>query len=137
MFVVHNDGSISNSVFFFQDNQALLLFETHEFWVVSFPEKFFEIDCTLATFLDQAPNVTRKSLNIDGLEIDTIFHAECYHPDSEQSNTDLLLAFLKAKGVIYLVQTCLPDGNKIVKHKVPPAVALNGKEGDITAVRFW
>ena len=110
------------------------------------------------TFLDKSPTITRKSFKTDELEIDNIFHAQCYHPPKEISTTALLVAFLKvcstkkkiffriltiffqqASDGIYLVQKSLSaeTGEKMVKHEVPPAAAANGQKGDITSVRFW
>ena len=82
--------------FIFQDDQALLLFQTHEYWIVNFPEDFFRTETSdLVTFLDKSPTITRKSFKTDELEIDNIFHAQCYHPPKEISTTALLVAFLK------------------------------------------
>ena len=115
----------------------MLLFEMHEFWIVDFPQDYFKTDPSLLTFLDQSPKLSKKSLNTENLQVETIYHAQCYHPPEDKSLTVILLAFLKANGVIFLVQNCLPEGDKMVKHEVPPAIAINGQEGDITAVRFW
>ena len=49
----------------------------------------------MVTFLDKSPTITRKSFKTDELEIDNIFHAQCYHPPKEISTTALLVAFLK------------------------------------------
>ena len=138
---------------------ALLLFQTHEYWIVNFPEDFFRTETSdLVTFLDKSPTITRKSFKTDELEIDNIFHAQCYHPPKEISTTALLVAFLKVCSTkkkiffcilkfffqqvsdgIYLVQKSLSaeTGEKMVKHEVPPATAANGQKGDITSVRFW
>ena len=114
-----------------QENEALLIFETDEMWTIKFPEDFFEMDPSLVTFLDKYPSVHVHKLSSEDLRISKVFHA--------QRLSGLIVAFVKANDQkIFLLQCLLGQNNlELVRHQVPPATAINGQVGDITAVRFW
>ena len=122
---------------YFQANDALLVFDTDELWFLSFSEDFFNFDPELVTFLDKSPQVRKKKLLDPGLKITKVYHA--------QYLSDFLAAFIKALDTeadtvnTYLIQYAdvNEENSKLVKLKVPPAVAINGEEGEITAARFW
>ena len=121
-------------IFFFQRNEALLIFETDEVWTIKFSDDFFVIDPSLVTFLEKYPEVTKCRLTQEDFSIAKVFHA--------QRLKGFIMAFVKAAsdGKIYLLQCLLKDnGNnvEIVRHLVPDATSANGQIGDITAVRFW
>ena len=107
----------------------MLIFETDEIWTIILPSDFFEIDPSLVTFLDKYPELTKNKLSSDEFPIDKIFHA--------QTLKEFIVAFVKSEGKIFLMQCLLGDTLDTVVHEVPPAVAANGMDGDITAVRFW
>ena len=109
--------------------EALLIFETDEIWTVKLTPDFFDIDTTLVTFLDKYPEVVKRHLSTEDFPIERVFHA--------QTLKELIVAFVKSEGKIFLLQCQLNEKVEMVRHEVPPALSANGTEGDITAARFW
>ena len=106
-----------------------MIFDTDELLSVTFPQDFFEIDPSLVTFLDKYPKVKKHCLSREDFKVEKLYHAEMLQR--------LFVAFVQAKGDIYLVQTVFGPDTKIMECIVPPAIDITGGKGEVSAVRFW